>query len=164
MINTNLRGYHKRICKSEQGRLEYVEKLSCIKETDLLILHTLFNKVANYFNLVSTTASANDVIPKACCAWVLLYEEMVTMYHSLCPGKQFPGAAEFHISVVQSIVGDALELACGRFSTIDHCRKDPSIGMPRLESMEIKALNHSLLVPLINIVKLLDSDVDPGKD
>lgn len=162
MITTNIRNFYKRICKSEEGSIEYLKNLECIKETDVLLLHQFFNKVTNYFDLLARTATPYDVIPKACCAWGLLFAEVQNIYGGLCDA--IPGATQFHIDIVQQAIGDALDLVCGRFSSIDNCRKDATIGMDRLEIMEIKAMNHSFLVPLIDIVKLLDSDIDPGKD
>lgn len=118
------------------------------------ILQQLINKGTNYLDFVARNALPDEVIPFSCCSWFILYEGIEKAYRDTC--SDIPGAPEYHLGVIQKVVGEAIDLACGKLSSVASCRKEMKPLMERFDMLEIKQLNHSVIVPLINIVKLLD--------
>jgi len=156
MLN-NVRAIYKDVCKNAQGQDEWINNIRCLQPTDLSVLHKYFNTLTVLGDFVVKNVKADDVVPWACCAWFTTFESVEASMHAMCDSRTGPATATYFMSLVRAVTSDAVDIACGKFSSRDLCNFHFKSGMKVLDSLPVPQLNYSVVVPLVGMIKLLDS-------
>lgn len=159
LLVNNVRKIYKDVCKTTEGQESWITHASCLQPSDLPVLHKYFNLITTLSDYVVENVKADDVVPWACCAWFSTFEKIETEFHSMCDAKTGPATTDFFMSLIKAVSSEAVDIACGKYSSRDLCDYHFKPGMQILDSLPIPQKNYSMVVPIVGIIKLLDSQL-----
>jgi hypothetical protein len=113
---------------------------------------------------ISIHVPVNEILPHMCCAAHKIATEAEKMLKVLCASKTGDFSRSYVTQLIRSMSGETLDLGCGRYANLDSCQ----IIMPEYMNLIQRNWNivernktkfaYSPMVPLLNVMKRLDSD------
>lgn len=84
----------------------------------------LLQVYTDFINLIAyNTSSADVILPRACCAVAMGTSLVYKGTGEMCDAKSGPETKEFIVGLVSKVASEALDLACGQYSTLDDCKQ-----------------------------------------
>lgn len=121
----------------------------------------VMDKVTIHLNHIAYNVSQDDKIPFICCSFFITRQEIEKEVTDLCSDVTGTATKDYLMKLMEKAVSDAIDLACGKYSSMDVCNKEIPEGMQTLtdiiDDRNFVSQNTSFFVPLIQITKDLDS-------
>ena len=111
----------KNLCDTESGKKEFIKHMSCFDPTNIVILHQIVNNLTVIVDHVATKSSDELIIPSLCCGYFKIQEDGLRILNNLCSNRTGADTAKFAMSLMRSVVADAVDLGCGRYSSKKSC-------------------------------------------
>jgi len=157
LMISNMKKLMKDTCDSETKRQEFLLHSKCMTPEKIPRVKRLLDKVTIHLNHIAYNVSKEAKIPFICCSFFVGREEMEREVTEMCESTE---TKEWLIKMMERAVNDAVDLACGKYSSIQVCRKEIPEGMETLERIiqdqYFVPQNSSFFVPLMAITEDLD--------
>lgn len=132
----------------------------CFKNSEMKLTQAIFNVATNYMDHIAKGIAADDSIPWFCCAIAVVNNKFDALFHATCDARTGPETTVYLNSIMRMLSGDTIDLACGKkFATVAACRQEVPHVIDHFERQPIVKLNQSLVVPLVDVLRLLDSEL-----
>jgi len=159
---TNVKKVYKLFCQNPgQLRLAY-EHVKCMDETTKGDFIEIYHKIVNVIVHVSKMENLDDIIPAACCGTKIALDQGMIDLARICNGKGRTDTPQFVMSLVSSVISDALDIMCAKWPTVSSCH----IQRPDLVGGIVTAMTNytkydfSPVRPLLKIMERLDSKIN----
>lgn len=138
-----------------------LDHLKCIDKETKPYMVDVVDKVTALLNHIGNLSDINQVIPGLCCGTNHFLVEVRDEFDRICKPKSRGDTGEFITNNVKTILSDALDIMCGKFSTTKKCRSIvPELFDGILQAMENrKKAETTVIVPVLNIIEKLDGEV-----
>jgi hypothetical protein len=162
IILTNVKKAFKRFCLNPESMRLAVSHVKCLDNETRPGFLDIGDKVTTLLYHVSNMTDIDQVIPGVCCGANHLLIYCKEDIEKMCKSRARDDTDEFFINLVKSLLSDALDLMCGKFSSPKDCRA----GAPDVYDNLLVAIDNrrrhsvSLIVPLLEVIQKLDGQVN----
>ena len=136
--------------------------MECLKDSDVKRLEGVMGKLTKSLYYAARNVSRDKIVIHACCALHKSYEEIPQAIATMCaPKPTSPETISFFKGLIKKVVGDILEMGCGRFSSLEYCDSNLMEGMAQIRSLvtreDIETPKTSFIVPLMEFITMVYS-------
>ena len=107
----------------------------CLDESNMPEMFRLLQVYTDFIRLIAYNTSADFILPRACCAVVMGTSLVHKGTGEMCDTKSGPATKEFIVGLVSKVAAEALDLACGQYSTMEDCKEKQSDFLDTLETI-----------------------------
>lgn len=162
IVMNNLRKAYKRFCLDAASMQLALKHLKCLDKDTKADFIDIGDKITSMLYHASNMSDLDKVIPGLCCGANHLLVECKEDLEKMCKSRAMDDTDEFMIDFVKSILSDALDLMCGKFSSPKECHTlAPDLYQGILESIAQRRRHEtSMIIPLLGIIRKLDGTVN----
>lgn len=136
--------------------------MECVKPDDVKILSDVLGKLTLSLTYAARNVSRDKIITYACCSLHKTYDDIPAAVSNLCaPRPTNPETVAFFRGLIKKVVGDILDVGCGRFSNLEYCDQNLKEGMGEIRKLVNTATElpkTSFIVPLIEFTTKIDGN------
>ncbi|KAI1304881.1 hypothetical protein HDE_01663 [Halotydeus destructor] len=157
LVARGIRKGVKEFCGTREIKTRTVRLLRCFRNEDFAILFQEVNRVTAILEEVEQKAPTDALLPNLCCTvqQFLIYARNVI--DKLCTKRKDDTITDFIFGVFNSLAGDAIDLGCGNYRTVEQCQQnlpDSVDRFNRIDGSDTKA--HTPIIPLLRILDRLN--------
>lgn len=159
MVARNVKKIHKTICDNPDKLDEAYSHVKCMDATNKEEIAKVGYMGVSLVDFVSGLEKVDDIIPAACCGQRVYVQRSTEKISEICSDKTGPNTGEFLSLIIKSMLGDVIDLICGKYPDNESCEREiPQLFNQTKESLDqFKVLNHSFAYPTVKMLKRLDS-------
>ncbi|KAI1305793.1 hypothetical protein HDE_01357 [Halotydeus destructor] len=164
ILLANSRKILKETCSTEGKEifLQHVNQF-CITDDKLNHFVEEVEKMTVMLNYVATNVSSEEVIPWTCCAYFKAYEKIERQIKNNCAPMPTPQSTiDFFITGWKKSVSEAIDLACGQYSSLQSCEQRLPKATNVFKSLipndlPVGRQSTTFLTPMIRIAHKMDA-------
>ncbi|XP_015787707.1 uncharacterized protein LOC107364786 [Tetranychus urticae] len=124
MFNHDLRKEMKHRCDKPEGRAEFLKHAECLRHKDKLgpIIGCKNNFIGQLEWITGNVAKSEQTVA-ACCSFHQAHQCFSDKIEEVCHPITGSGTKEYIDEVIESTVTEAIDYACGKYKTLDHCHE-----------------------------------------
>lgn len=152
------------ICSGDANKLQFINTMKCAQsDEEVHKIFEIMHKITAEIDYVSKNTETAKLLANMCCGYQKTMSEVAIMFDAMCARNKVPSTSKYILTMVGSIFGEIIELGCGRFNSIENCRKNLPDDMAILDRIadEVERngtkFDHSPIVPLLKVIERLDS-------
>lgn len=159
IVLSNIKKIHKNSCFDDAKLSEAYSHAKCMDSENKEKIASTVNIGVAYVQFISELPNVDDIIPALCCGSVEYFKSIESIIDASCRSKTGPNTGKYILGLIRNVFSDAMDLMCGKFPTEQSCQSQiPELFKQVSDSMkQNKHYNHSLAIPLVEMVKRLDS-------
>jgi len=150
-------------CGTEDARFESYDHLRCLTHETKPHLTKLEDGMIAMLDHVTGFDNLERAVGGFCCGTKRMYEVAEQTFENTCtPVIGHPGTGPWVSRMVRKVMGDAVDMMCANYQTLQVCQeKVPDILHVIQQQLDgDKQYNHSVVIPLIRLVKRLDAQIN----
>lgn len=162
MIGASLKKGGKRFCSTKDKMRVVAQHSHCFNNKSLPGVRLAMNKAIVAIEFAVNRMPEKELVPALCCSYLEMIVQGTADIEKVCSPVSGPGTGKFLIDGVTTASGEAMELLCGQYLTMEKCEsKVPQITQQvRAAITANQPIYHATpIVSLLNFVRKYDSDI-----
>ena len=158
MSARNMRNIQKTICENPRKLEEAYSHVKCMDPSTKEEIAKVSYMGVSMAVFVSELEKVDDIIPAACCGQRVFVRKSMDRINQICSPRTGLNTGEFLSLMLNSMLGDVVDMICGKFPDDASCEKQ----IPRLFNETVTSIddfqmrNHSYILPSVKMLKRLD--------
>lgn len=157
----NIKELHRANCGRESLNLSFTH-VTCMDSTTKAEFLEIRDKITSLLVYIKDLPNIDDVIPAICCGTDKLLDDSRKDFVRICRGKARPDTPQFAVNLINSIISDATDIMCGKFSTLGVCVVERPVLAEGILHVLSNYSRHdfSVVVPLLEVIQRLDGKIN----